>query len=163
MRRSSIRDALIIAITFFVALCLSVLPLTEFLQAARPEWVIVVLIYWVMAMPHRVGIFYAWCLGMLVDALHGQVLGQSALILVIVAFFAQHLYQRLRMYLIWQQAGVVFLLVGMGQFIKYLIQAMLIGQTPESMMYLFSAFASALLWPCVYLILRAMRRYYDIW
>lgn len=163
MRQSSFRDYCVISITFFVALCLSVLPLTEALQAARPEWVIVVLIYWVMAMPHRVGILYAWCVGISVDVLHGQIIGQSALILVIIAFFSQHLYQRLRMYLIWQQAGVVFLLVGMGQFIKYLIQSMQVGQTPENIMYLLSAVTSALLWPCVYLILRAMRRYYDIW
>lgn len=163
MKRSTSRDSLIIASTFFVALCLSVLPLTESLQAVRPDWVIVILIYWVVAMPHKVDIFYAWCLGLLVDVLHGQLLGQSALVLVIVTFFVQHLYQRLRMYLMWQQAGVVFLLAGMGQFIKYLIQTMLIGQTPESMMYLLSAFTSALLWPCVFVVLRAMRRYYEIW
>jgi rod shape-determining protein MreD len=163
MKRSYVRDIFIIGVTFFLALCLSVLPLTEILQAARPDWVIVVLIYWVVAMPHRVGIICAWCIGLLVDVLHGQLMGQSALIFVIVAFFSQHLYQRLRMYLIWQQAGVIFLLVGMGQFIKYLIQAMLIGQTPQSMMYLLSAFTSALLWPCVYLILRSLRRHYDIW
>lgn len=163
MRQSAARDMMVISATFFVALCLSVLPLAESFQAARPEWVVLVLIYWVMAMPHRVGVLFAWCIGLLVDVLHGQIIGQSGLILVIIAFFMQHLYQRLRMYLIWQQAGVVFLLVGMGQFIKYLIQAAVVGQVPESMMYLLSACVSAVLWPCIYLILRSIRRYYDVW
>jgi rod shape-determining protein MreD len=133
------------------------------MQAARPEWVLLFLIYWIMAVPHRVGIFYAWGVGVLMDVLHGQPIGQNALILVISAFFMQHLYQRMRMYLLWQQAGVVFLLVGIGQFIKYLIQATVVGQPPESMMYSLSALISAALWPCVFLILRAVRRYYDIW
>lgn len=163
MKQSISHDILIINITFFVALCLSVLPLAESLQAARPEWVILVLIYWVMAMPHRVGILWAWCIGLIVDVLHGQIIGQSGLILVIVTFFMQHLYQRLRMYLMWQQACVVFLLVGMSEFIKYLIQTAIAGHTPASMMYLLSAFVSALLWPCVFLLLRAMRRHFDIW
>jgi rod shape-determining protein MreD len=163
MRQSTLSELLTIGGSFFIALCLSELPLAESLQVARPEWVMVVLIYWVMTMPHRVGIFSAWCVGVLSDVLHGQIIGQNSLILVIVAFFMQHLYQRVRMYLVWQQAGVVFLLVGMGQCIKYFIQATMVGQTPESMLHLLSAVVSAVLWPCVYLILRAVRRYYDIW
>lgn len=163
MRSSSVHDALVIALTFGVALCLSVLPLAESLQMARPEWVILVLIYWVMAMPHRVGIFSAWFIGLLVDGLHGQVLGQSGLVLALIAFFMQHLYQRLRMYLIWQQAGVVFLLVGVAEVIKYFIQSALVIQAPQSLMYLLSAIVSAALWPCVFLILRAVRRHFEMW
>jgi rod shape-determining protein MreD len=41
--------------TFIVGLMLSQIPLPYFIEWARPEWVAMILIYWVMALPHRVG------------------------------------------------------------------------------------------------------------
>ena len=53
----------IIALSFFVAMTLAVISLPESLPMAlgylRPEWVALVLIYWVIALPHRVGIVVA--------------------------------------------------------------------------------------------------------
>jgi rod shape-determining protein MreD len=148
--------------SFFVALCLSALPLAERLQAMRPEWILLVLIYWVMALPHRVGVISAWILGLLMDALHGYTLGQSGIVFVVIAFFTTHLYQRLRLYAWWQQAFVVFLLVGFGQVVKYLLQSIMGGFTPDSYLYLLPAVASALLWPAVFFVLRGLRRSFDV-
>ncbi len=44
----------VILLTFLVAAVLSVLPLPEWLQWARPEWLTLTLIYWCIALPHRV-------------------------------------------------------------------------------------------------------------
>ena len=159
---STSRGTWVIVVTLMASLCLSAMPLAESFQMARPEWVALVLIYWIIALPHRVGILSAWILGIAMDLLHGHLLGYSGLVLVIIAFFAQHLYQRMRMYLIWQQSLVIFLLIGIGQFLKYLIEAVLVGYAPHNYMYLLPAVISALIWPLLYVILRALRRHYDV-
>mgnify|MGYP000530709740 CR=1 FL=1 len=107
---------LIIA-SFLVAYVLAVIPMPQWLLWARPEWVALTLIYWTIALPHRVGILTGLVLGIILDALEGAVLGQNAFALVVVALLSLTLYQRLRVYSLWQQAGVVFLLVGINQLI----------------------------------------------
>ena len=53
----------VILLTFVAAYVLAVLPLPHWLQWGRPEWVALVLIYWCIALPHRVGMVPAWCWG----------------------------------------------------------------------------------------------------
>ena len=68
----------VILLTFTVAMLFSVVSLPEFipwqLGYLRPQWVELVLIYWIMALPHRIGIFSAWVLGLFVDVLTGSCL-----------------------------------------------------------------------------------------
>ena len=49
-------------------------------------------------------------------------LGQNAFALVVVALLSLILYQRLRVYSLWQQAAVVFVLVGINQLICQWVQ-----------------------------------------
>lgn len=147
--------------SFFVALVLAILPLPGWLQWGRPEWVALVLIYWVIALPHRVGLLTAVLLGILVDALEGAVLGQNALAMIVVAALALTLYQRLRVYNLWQQSAVVFVLVGIEQMICQWVQT-LHGAGATSLMFLLPALSSALLWPFVLHSLRGARRRYRV-
>ena len=57
-----------------------------------------VLMYWVMALPYRVGIGSAWVAGIVLDVLEGSVLGLNALGLVVIAYITLSLHQRLRMF-----------------------------------------------------------------
>lgn len=147
--------------SFFVALVLAILPLPGWLQWGRPEWVALVLIYWVIALPHRVGLLTAVLLGIVVDALEGAVLGQNALAMIVVAALALTLYQRLRVYNLWQQSAVVFVLVGIEQMICQWVQT-LHGAGATSLMFLLPALSSALLWPFVLHSLRGARRRYRV-
>lgn len=152
---------IVIIFTFLVAAVLSVLPLPHWLQWARPEWLTLTLIYWCIALPHRVGIASGLLAGVGLDALEGAVLGQNALALVVVALLSLLLYQRLRVYSLWQQAGVVFILVGINQLICQWIQN-IEGVSALPSLFLLPAVSSALLWPVVLLVLRELRRYFRI-
>ena len=127
----------------------------------RPEWVALTLIYWVIALPQHVGIGTALGAGIGLDVLKGSVLGQNAFALVVVALLALMLYQRLRVYSLWQQAGVVFILVGINQLICQWVQN-LEGYSILPRLFLLPALTSALLWPLVLLTLRSLRRYYRV-
>lgn len=151
----------IIFLTFVAAYVLAVMPFPQWLQWGRPEWVALVLIYWCIALPHRVGIATGLALGVGLDVLEGAVLGQNAFALVVVALLSLVLYQRLRVYSLWQQSAVVFILVGINQLICQWVQN-LEGVGARSMLFLLPAFSSALLWPVVLQFLRSLRRSYRV-
>ena len=151
----------VIFLTFILAYVLAVLPLPAWLQWGRPEWVALTLIYWCIALPQRVGIAIALLLGVGLDVLEGSVLGQNAFALVVVALLAQVLYQRLRVYSLWQQAGVVFILVGINQLICQWVQN-IEGVSVLPRLFLLPAVSSALLWPVVLHTLRSLRRYFQV-
>ena len=51
---------LVIYLSLLVALVLMILPMPDFVQIYLPNWVALVLIYWGMALPKRVGLWFAW-------------------------------------------------------------------------------------------------------
>jgi len=151
----------VIVLTFVVAYVLAVIPFPPWLQWARPEWVTLTLIYWCIALPQRVGMTTGLVLGVGLDVLDGSILGQNALALVVVAFLSLILYQRLRVYSLWQQAGVVFMLVGINALLCQWVQN-LQGLSALPRLFLLPAFSSALLWPVVLHVLRGLRRRYRV-
>ncbi len=165
MDSSGFYGVLVIALTFVVAMILTLIPFPDFIPAElgylRPEWSVLVLIYWVIALPHRVGLTVAWVTGLLLDVLLGTLLGQHAIALVIVAYIAANLYQRLRMFSVWQQSMIVFATVGLAQLIDFWIES-IAGMTEWNMWYLLSSVVSAFLWPWVFLVLRYVRRRFRV-
>lgn len=151
----------VVLATFVAAYVLAVLPLPSWAQWARPEWLALALVYWTIALPHRVGIFTGLLLGVGLDALEGAVLGQNAFALVVVAMLCQILYQRLRVFSLWQQAGVVFVLIGVNQLVCQWVQN-LEGLGATTRLFLLPALSSALLWPVVLHLLRGLRRHYRV-
>jgi len=157
--------AWVIAFTFLVSMVLAVLPMPEIfpmeISYLRPEWVVLVLVYWIIALPQRVGIVIAWIVGLLLDVLLGSLLGQHAISLVVVAYIASNLYQRLRMFSIWQQSLVVLAIVGVNQMINFWIESFA-GLTEWNMWYLLASVMSAFVWPWIYWLLRYLRRRFNV-
>ena len=151
----------LIVASFFCALVLAVLPMPAWLTWGRPEWVALVLVYWVIALPHRVGLVTALGLGLLLDIAEGAVLGQNAFALVVLALLSLLLYQRLRVFSVIQQSAVVFVLVGINQMICQWVQN-LEGAGAITLLFLLPAFSSALIWPFVLHLLRGLRRSFRV-
>lgn len=149
----------VIAASFLVAAVLAILPLPQWLLWGRPEWVALVLIYWCIALPHRVGVITALTVGLGMDVLEGAVLGQNAFALAVLALLSLLLYQRMRVFSLWQQAGIVFVMVGMHQLVCQWVQN-LEGAGARTLLFLLPALSSALLWPGVLHLLRKLRRHY---
>ena len=151
----------LIVASFFCALVLAVLPMPAWLTWGRPEWVALVLVYWVIALPHRVGLVTALGLGLLLDIVEGAVLGQNAFALVVLALLSLLLYQRLRVFSVIQQSAVVFVLVGINQMICQWVQN-LEGAGAITLLFLLPAFSSVLIWPFVLHLLRGLRRSFRV-
>ena len=151
----------VVILTFLLALILTVLPLTNTLEFYRPNWVALVLIYWCMALPTRIGLFSAAGLGLVVDALHGSLLGQHALSLSVVALITLSMYRRVRVYPLWQQAVVVLFILLIERILNYWILG-IIGQLPNSLSYWWPPLISMLLWPWLFIALRDIRRRHKV-
>ena len=147
--------------TFFLAMVLMIIPLPEWAGFYRPHWATLALIYWCMAIPQRVGVGTAWLLGIMLDVLTGTLLGQHALGLTLVAWLTLNMYQRLRVFPMWQQALSVMILVAMQQMVSLWILG-IIGTPPDDWHYWVSSITSLLLWPWIYLFLRNTRRAFQI-
>ena len=151
----------IIIASFVIALLLTMLPLPTWAQALRPEWITLVLIYWCMALPERVGIAWGWFAGLMLDVTLGNLLGLHALSMTIVAFLTIKLYQRIRVYPLAQQALAILVLVAMSQLLVLWILG-IIGTTPGSWTYWLPSISSAVLWPWVFILMRGTRRHFRV-
>jgi len=154
-------DSYIIVLTIIVALLLSELPLPAVIAPYQPEWVILVLIYWSMALPERIGVGSAWFTGLLLDVLRDTLLGQYALAFALTVFITSRLYQRIRNFPLQQQVITIFILMLIHTSLVIWIKA-LSGLNVNFSMALVPALISALFWPVVYIILRSVRRTYHI-
>lgn len=152
----------VIVLSFLIAYLLAIVPFPVWAMNYRPEWIPMVMIYWVMALPYRVGIGWAFFIGLFLDILEGSILGLNAMALVIIAYVTLSLHQRLRMFSSVQQAGLVLALVGLNLMICHWLQ-IVTGQTVASnMMFLMAALTSAVIWPSIFQLLRQTRRSFDV-
>lgn len=151
----------IIIASFAIALLLTMLPLPTWAQAFRPEWITLVLIYWCMALPGRVGIGWGWTAGLMLDVTLGNLLGLHALTMSIVAFLTIKLYQRIRVYPLGQQALAILVLVAMSQLLILWILG-IIGTTPGNWTYWLPSLSSAIIWPWVFVVMRGARRHFRV-
>ncbi|MBL4835179.1 MAG: rod shape-determining protein MreD [Pseudomonas sp.] len=155
------RSSLIIGLTLVIALLLSVMPMPNILELGRPMWLAMVLAYWVMALPHRVGLLTAWITGLATDVLYGQLFGQHALVMTLVAWMMLLLHQRIRRFPLWQQSLVMLPVLGIAQMLLLWLNS-LTGNRPPTLLFLLPAVVSAILWPWVYSVLRGVRKRFHV-
>jgi rod shape-determining protein MreD len=150
----------LILLSVLAAMVLGVLHLPEtwpaWLGWWRPAWVAMVVFYWVMALPNRLGLITAWLLGFFVDALNAEPLGLNGFLLAAITYITWRFYERLRMYSVFQQCGVVFLLVLGCELLRTFLADLTYG-SGMSWGIFGPAFTSMLLWPFLFLLLDRLR------
>ena len=151
----------VILLSFIAAFILSMLPLPQILQSVRPEFVLIVLIYWCIALPNRIGVGMGWLTGLFFDVSTDAILGQHALTFALISYLAITLHLRIRVFPVWQQALTVFVFMMLQGTIALWIKGML-GDAPPISVFILPAISTALFWPAGYFLLRQLRRYYQI-
>ncbi len=146
----------ILPVSLLAALLLGLLPLPLALQPLRPFWLALVLAYWLIEAPERVGLGFAFCVGLVADVVYGGLLGEQALRLVILAFIVQRFRARLRFFPLSQQALTLGALLVNDRIVSAgLHLALREPVLPWS--YWSAPLVGMLLWPPVFLILDALR------
>ena len=139
-----------------VGLLLGLLPLPALLQPLRPYWLALVLAYWVIESPDRVGLGVAFASGVVADILYGGVLGEQALRLVILAFILQRFRARIRFFPMSQQILAIGGLLFNDRIVSAVVH-IVVGEPTLPWAYWWAPLLGMALWPLVFVLLDALR------
>lgn len=147
----------VIYATIFVGLVLSAWPLPDAVRPFWPAWTALILIYWTLALPHRVNVGTFWVVGLLIDVLKGGLLGEHALALAALAYLTSLWHLQVRVFPVQQQILVVGMLLGLYEFILFWIRG-IVGIDRPLFHSIAPVVSGALLWPWLFFVLRGLRR-----
>ena len=135
-----------IFLSVIAGLLLAIVPLPNWLQPLRPDFLLLFAIYWSLTAPRIAGLVFAWICGFCIDILQGLVLGQHAIAFLVVSYLTHRVQLRMRIFPVWQQAGAVFLLLFAYQFIVFWIDG-IVGHPVITFARWLPVLTGALSWP----------------
>jgi rod shape-determining protein MreD len=146
-----------VLVTALLALILTVVPLPTAVSWLRPDWLLIMVIYWSLVSPRIAGLMFAWLCGLLIDVTTGTVLGEHALAFLLVGFLTHRLQLRMRIFPIWQQASTVLILLMLYQFLLFWIDG-ITGQAITTWQRWIPAVIGAALWPIIIAVMDTLNR-----
>ena len=149
-------DWLLIPITLMLAFFARLMALPGSLEFLRIDLLLLVIIYWSLRTPDRVGVSIAWVLGLLADIAGGGMLGLMALIYTVTAYICLMLHQQIRVLPLFQQTLLLLPLLLVGKVVGYLL-LILFGRFPPAMFWM-PVLTGALSWPLLCAILGRWRK-----
>jgi rod shape-determining protein MreD len=109
-------------LSLILAFVFLLLPWSGFALKIRPDFVLLVIIFWLIRAPNLCNVGTAWFLGLFVDLATGGIFGQYALAYTITAFFAITYQRRLVLFNHTQQLFYVFLLLMISQIVLLILK-----------------------------------------
>ncbi|MCZ2105122.1 MAG: rod shape-determining protein MreD [Comamonadaceae bacterium] len=149
-----VSPAFIVA-SLLVALALDLLPLGR--VAWTPDWLMVLLAFWGMHQPQRVGMGVAFVLGLCIDVHQSTLLGQHALVYCALVFGVQLLQRRLLWFGPFAQA-LQLLPLFVGAHVLLLVLRLLGAGVVPGWSSLAAPLLEALIWPLASVLLLAPQR-----
>lgn len=157
MRANPIFQILVLIAIFTVAFVLEIMPWPIGFQGLRPTWGVLVLIYWVLALPNKVSVGTAFLAGIIWDLILGSILGIHALVLSIAIYFVAKHHLILRNLSLWLQSLLVMLYIVAIRIFIFVVELVLHSAEFNSQ-ELIGAVISGVLWPWIFLLMRQIRR-----
>ena len=135
-----------ITLTLTVALLLNLLPWSGYGLWVKPDFVALVVLYWCIEQPRKMGFVAAWLLGMFMDVADGTLFGQHALAYTILAYAGIVLHRRVRMFAVTPQALHIIPLLLLNDLI--IVTVRIIGGADfPGWHYFIGSFVAGALWP----------------
>jgi rod shape-determining protein MreD len=146
-----------IVFSLVVAALLNLLPWSGWALWFRPDFVALVLLYWCIEQPRRVGFMSAFVLGLLMDVGEGALFGQHALAYTLLAFAGIVLHRRVRMFTLTPQIVHVIPLLLLNDVIVLAVRS-LAGADFPGYRYFIGSFVGGALWPLISVLLKLPQR-----
>ena len=134
-----------IALSLIAALLLNLLPWSGVWLWFKPDFVALVVLYWCIEQPRKVGFVSAWMMGLFMDVADGTLFGQHALAYSILAYAGIVLHRRVRMFSGTPQVLHIVLLLLMNDLIVLCIR-LVAGADFPGLQYFIGSFVAAALW-----------------
>lgn len=152
----------VIHLSLLIALLFVLLPIPMDWRFLRPDIAALVLFYWALALPHRVGVATAFALGMGLDLIEGAPLGLSSPGLMLATLILQFNYQRIRQFDPIQQSVVMLVLMSLSTGTEQWLRNVT-GVPALSAGALTALLLSMACWIPLRAVLRHSRRYYEVY
>ncbi len=123
----------------------------------RPDFMLVVIFYWLLRSPNLCNVGTAWFAGLLVDLATGSLLGQHALSFSITAFIALSYQRRLVLFNTWQLVGYVAALLIFERVLMLLLK-LFEGNENPGLSYFWPVITGLLLWQLMILLFGSLTR-----
>jgi rod shape-determining protein MreD len=146
-----------IALTLITALMLNLLPWSGAWLWLKPDFVALVVLYWCIEQPRKVGFVSAWMMGLFMDVAEGTLFGQHALAYSILAYAGIVLHRRVRMFSGMPQVVHVLILLLLNDLIVLAIR-LAAGADFPGLQYFIGTFVAAALWLPLGVLLRVPQR-----
>ena len=118
-----------------------------------PDWVALVLLFWSIREPRRIGMGSGFILGLAMDVADASMMGQHALAYVLAAYVASSLSRRILWFPLGQQALHILPLLLLVQAVQFAVRAMPGVELP-GLSYFLGALVGTLLWlPLTFVLL----------
>jgi rod shape-determining protein MreD len=148
-------NPLFIWFTLIVAMMIDMLPVGR--VPWMPDLLAVVIVFWSVHQPLRVGVIAAFIFGLAIDVHQASLLGQHALAYTTLSFFAITIHRRLLWFKVPSQAVQVLPLFAAAHAIELAIRLLAGGAYP-GIFLLLAPVLEAILWPVVSVLLLLPQR-----
>ena len=142
--------------SLIAGLILTIVPLPDAINAWRPAWPAMLVLYWTLHKPERFGLLGAWLVGIAMDTLTGTLLGQHALALCCVAFITVRVHLQMRVFPIPQLTITVLPILAIYQFLLFWINGVA-GVAAPAVSYWGPVITGTLIWPLLYSLMSGVR------
>ena len=134
--------------TMLVGLIFQLYPWSSSGTIIRPDFLLVVVLYWLLQAPYQCNIGWVWFAGLLVDLSTGSLLGQHALTFAITAFLGLTYQRRLVLFSRWQLYLYVTLLFATQRLLILLLKLFAGSEWPD-WTYALPIISDLILWQCM--------------
>lgn len=149
-----------IILTILLAMVMTLFPLPDSWQLWRPSWLLLVLSFWTLMLPERVGLLWALLCGLLLDAILNTSLGLHGFALAITTFLFQFFYKRIRLFPLWKQ-GLFMAFVSAIYITTTFWLARLTGKSIADFAWP-AILINGILWPWLYVLLKQLSHYFKV-
>lgn len=151
------RGRWVIYLSFLIGIILQIMPWPQQIDMFQPSWLLLIFIYWVMALPHRVNLGTGFILGLITDLLLGSTLGIHSLGMSMIAYLVTIKFQTFRNMALWQQTLFVILLSIIMTITVFLTEFLIIHVSFNTGIFS-NALINGIVWPWLFLLMRQTRR-----
>ncbi len=144
-----------ITTSLVIAFILNLLPWGQWVWV--PDFVALVLAFWSIHEPRKIGISIAFAMGLLMDVHGATLLGEHALAYTLLSYFSITIHRRVLWFSLGMQALHVLPLLLLTQAVQLIVRFIVSAQTP-SWYYFSESIICAALWPFVSGLLLAPQR-----
>ena len=143
------------SLSAFLALVLTIVQV-EAIFFFWPDWIVLVVIYWSLMAPDKIGPFVAFMVGTLLEVLFVRNFGVLGFGLATLAYVVNRGHQQLRVLSVWQQTILIGILIGIFKLVTGWLYGM-INDFVITKEYFYSLLGSMLVWPFVFILLQELR------